>query len=144
MSTQHTRPGQHHIDACKRYVRLLIPVLREKAEQCGYALTVHGSLRRDIDLVAIPWRDVQPVSAQHLVETFYEVCEVIVGAAWPHGWDEKATFPPPTGCPTNPEKKPHGRLAYTIMLPGGPYLDLSVMPLVPEADAGQSTQPKED
>ena len=33
----------------------LYPELAEIAQQHGYALSIHGSLQRDFDLVAIPW-----------------------------------------------------------------------------------------
>lgn len=36
---------------------LILPPMRRAAKHVGYALTVHGSLNRDIDLVAVPWRE---------------------------------------------------------------------------------------
>ncbi len=32
-----------------------IVAIREAARKCGYAIGVHGSLRRDFDLIAVPW-----------------------------------------------------------------------------------------
>lgn len=32
-----------------------LPKLRATARAAGYALAVHGSMRRDLDLIAIPW-----------------------------------------------------------------------------------------
>ena len=32
-----------------------IVAIREAAKRCGYAIGVHGSLRRDLDLIAAPW-----------------------------------------------------------------------------------------
>jgi hypothetical protein len=31
--------------------------LKEIARECGYNLVVHGSMNRDLDLIAIPWTD---------------------------------------------------------------------------------------
>lgn len=39
----------------KRHYTEILPVIRETAKRCGYALTVHGSMTRDLDLVAVPW-----------------------------------------------------------------------------------------
>jgi hypothetical protein len=33
----------------------ILPGIREAAKACGYAIGVHGSMRRDLDLIAIPW-----------------------------------------------------------------------------------------
>jgi hypothetical protein len=46
------KPCSH--DSHAKY-ELLIEPLRAVARSLGYALTVHGSLVRDIDLVAVPW-----------------------------------------------------------------------------------------
>lgn len=34
-----------------------LPAIREAAKAHGYAVGLHGSLRRDLDLIAVPWRD---------------------------------------------------------------------------------------
>ena len=41
---------------CAAAAAALIEPLRAVAREHGYALTEHGSMQRDIDLVAIPWR----------------------------------------------------------------------------------------
>ncbi len=103
----------------------LLPALRHLAERYGYAICVHGSLKRDIDLVAVPWREAAP-SADSLVEAIIKACEVIVGVArFREGKD------------INPSLRPHGRKAWSIYLShldDGPYLDLSVMPTVNEQE----------
>jgi hypothetical protein len=35
----------------------ILPKIKEAARECGYALAHHGSLRRDLDLLAVPWTD---------------------------------------------------------------------------------------
>jgi len=78
----------------------------------GYAVAVHGSRVRDLDLIAIPWQDTALTARQ--------VAEIIAASI-------------PGHIESGPEKKPHGRIAYTIR----PhfqwgfdrwYIDLSVMP----------------
>ena len=103
----------------RKAYRLVIDAVREAAEGCGYAIGEHGSLSRDIDLIAVPWRE-DAVSAA-------EVAEAVRAAA------EKAN---PLGvcfsntADTDPRPKPHGRLCWSFHLGGGPYIDLSVMPRV--------------
>lgn len=112
---------------------LLVPALREVARRHGYALAVHGSLERDIDLVAAPWRD-GATDAATLVAAFYAVVETVLGyATWAGGWTPKEKFAPPTGSLPNPNKKPHGRLGWSILC-GGPYFDISVMPVEKKKD----------
>ena len=107
------------------YTAMIGPV-RERARELGYAITVHGSLRRDIDLVAVPWvpHAVEPqFLANALVNLIREVCgtAIVVNdpAARPGDWLNR-----------NPEPKPHGRLAWSIYLVEAhvaPYVDLSIV-----------------
>lgn len=89
-----------------------VPRLVIAARSVGYALAVHGSMQRDLDLVAVPWVD----DAKSPVELIAALAAVF----------------DPTGTHvfghTPPAQKPHGRLAFVIHLGGGPYLDVSVMP----------------
>lgn len=98
---------------------LMIAPLRAKARELGYSLSVHGTLRRDIDLVACPWiQEAAPpkVLAKALADV---VATVDMGYLdVPDPWHDE-------GCPG---QKPHGRLVWKIQLGGGPYIDLSVMP----------------
>jgi hypothetical protein len=41
------------------------------AKEYGYALLIHGSLNRDLDLVAIPWID-EPRSEEEMIRDFEE------------------------------------------------------------------------
>lgn len=91
---------------------------RGAAYGCGYAIAVHGSEMRDLDLIAVPWTD-EATDAETLVEA------IIRMTRGRHG-DKSATH------------KPHGRRSWTIHLnnehtlgnfkPVLPYIDLSVMP----------------
>ena len=106
-------------DLCQEFYRVLIMALRYVAERYGYALAVHGSLKRDIDLIACPWRESAP-GAESLIQGIQKTVEAIVGTARFREQDK------------NPESKPCGRLAWAIYLTPddhGPYLDISVMPM---------------
>jgi hypothetical protein len=45
--------------------------LKQIAESYGYNLVVHGSMQRDLDLIAIPWID-NPQPEQKMIEDFQE------------------------------------------------------------------------
>lgn len=88
-------------------------VIKFHAKRAGYAVAVHGSLARDLDLVAVPWAETA-VAPEELVRRLMEA----IGGEYTLGQQ-------------NPAIKPHGRLAYAINLhPTGMYVDLSVMPPV--------------
>lgn len=83
----------------------------------GYALAMHGSFTRDLDLIAIPWTE-QATDAEHLVKR--------VALAL----DDLNLLVKDTSGKTA-SKKPHGRLAWTLTFKafGDPrFVDLSVMP----------------
>lgn len=94
------------------YVVGIYPELAAKAREYGYALALHGSVQRDLDLVAIPWADAA-AEPQRLVTALCDVFDVKPN----HPIDE-------------PGVKPHGRLCWSIPLWWGAYIDLSVMPLI--------------
>jgi len=107
-------------EMCREYYEVLIAALRHVAYRCGYAIAVHGSLERDIDLIACPWRDSAP-GADHLVGMLKKAIEAIIGVA-----RERE-------CDPNPRHMPCGRLAWSFYLTHedtGPYIDLSVMPMI--------------
>lgn len=87
-----------------------VPRLTALAREYGYAITIHGSLQSDLDLVAVPW-SIVAVDALTLVKA---VCEIVGGFILEGQWE--------------PTTKPHGRRAWTIHLGAGLWIDLSVMP----------------
>lgn len=111
-------------DSRPHYERLIGPI-RERARELGYAIAVHGSLKRDIDLIACPWAE-GAAPARELAEALRVVCDGY------YSWSMKGSEFTLNGCPGN---KPHGRLGWVISLEmnhgGGPCIDLSVMPLSP-------------
>jgi hypothetical protein len=90
-----------------------------RARELGYALALHGSLTRDADMVAVPWTDAA-VPAEELAAAMIEES----GGFIVHREDAD----PYDYTRRNPQPKPHGRLAWSIHLGGGPYIDLSVTP----------------
>lgn len=92
------------------YYALIYERLRVTARIHGYALALHGSLSKDMDLLAVPW-----VKGARAGSTLAKAV-----AAKIDGLVMKQN---------NPGKKPHGRLAWTILFGGGgTFIDLSIMP----------------
>lgn len=101
---------------------VMYPVLKEIAQKHGYCLAVHGTMKRDFDLLACPWtEDAGP--PEPMIEEMKAAAE---GVWTKHDWDDIGTT---AGHST---EKPHGRRAWSIHLTNkgcyGPYLDVSVMP----------------
>lgn len=96
----------------------IIEPCRRLARIHGYAICVHGSIARDIDYVAVPWQP-YPNAAELLVEDMRWTAERILGWAQLQACTERRPVP---------ELKPHGRKAWSIIIGGGTYIDLSVMP----------------
>lgn len=82
------------------------------ARECGYSIGLHGSMKRDCDLIAAPWTD-QAVSAQELIDRLCVGLDAFV-----------------LGRDPEPAVKPHGRLAWCLQIRDAykKVLDVSVMP----------------
>lgn len=89
-----------------------LPIIRRVAREFGYAIGLHGSGTRDLDLIAAPWTGTAH-SAEELVDA---ICLAIHGVA--------ETLP---GLEQNPARRSHGRLAWSIQIGAGRYIDLSIM-----------------
>ncbi len=75
------------------YAAAMYPDLAKLFIENGYALAVHGSLARDFDLIAFPW-SYKLTPRKKMLEKIVKTFAVrIIG---------------------KPEKKPFGRLAYTL------------------------------
>ncbi len=93
-------------------------ILKDVAREYGYALAIHGTLNRDLDLVAVPWvEDVKP--HLEMFAAFRERLGIVR--------EDGAVF-------DSVEEKPHGRIGYTIGTGGGGYLDIAVFPPLPDLD----------
>ena len=78
------------------------------ARDCGYSVGLHGSMKRDCDMIAAPWTD-DAVIAFELIERLCKALNAkIVG---------------------KPSGKPHGRLGWSLQIDGWfKVIDISVMP----------------
>jgi hypothetical protein len=86
-------------------------IIRCTAWQYGYAIGMHGSFTRDLDLIVVPWAE-PACEPEHLVRVILSRTDLRDG----HG---------------NPGTKPYGRKVWTLHLPefGDPrWIDLSIMP----------------
>lgn len=98
----------------------ILPPIRTAAQFKGYAVAVHGSLKRDIDLVAIAWTE----QACPPAELISAICGA-VGGVLGNCLQQK----------TPPTDKPHGRLAVILIHPGFiGEIDLSVIPPKPKGE----------
>lgn len=98
--------------------------IRAVARKYGYAVAVHGSTTRDLDLIAAPWSE-GAVTARTLVDKLCEECDLVERPG--NVYDDDRVEP-------NPEPKPWGRWAWTLGgVPGVAYVDLSVMPRTGDA-----------
>lgn len=96
---------------------LILPPMRRAAKEAGYAITVHGSLNRDIDLVAVAW-------AEHNVWTIDALLEALIGAG-------RGVIGRMSCSEKEWTVKPHGRRAKILLAWCGEntaQIDLSVMP----------------
>jgi hypothetical protein len=97
---------------CRSLLDAILPAMRETARFHGYAIAVHGSLKRDIDLVAVPWTE-HAVPPDELVRCLRGAVGGVLGNCLQIG---------------EPGHKPHGRVAYTLVHPGfAGEIDLSVV-----------------
>jgi hypothetical protein len=98
---------------CRSILDSILPAVREAAKFKGYAVAVHGSLKRDIDLIAVAWTD-QAYPVDDLVRAIQGAIGGVLGNCLLLG---------------EPGQKPHGRIAYTLVHPGfAGEIDLSVIP----------------
>lgn len=99
----------------------LYPVMAEAAREKGYALALHGTMARDLDVIAVPWTDEAATAddvVQHVADSIHAY---ICGGR--------------TRTNLTPTVKPHGRLAWTLQLEVG-SVDISVMPRIDATTTG--------
>ena len=90
------------------YAAAMYKDLAKVCHRHGYALAVHGSLAKDLDLIAVPWTEEVSPPDVVLAGITSEFAVRLVGGL---------------------TAKNHGRICQTIALPfGGCYLDFSFMP----------------
>lgn len=96
----------------------LLPEIREAGKKLGYAIAIHGTMARDLDLLAIPWVE----NASPPIDLVHAIRDAVGG--YVIGDLEKSGK-----IDDSPTVQPHGRLSWNICWGGKPFIDLSVMPL---------------
>ena len=81
--------------------------IQSVAHASGYAIAIHGSMQRDLDVIAVPWTDAA-ISGKRLVRRLCKALRLTVG--------------------DGPTQRPHGRRSWALMMAGAGFMDLSVMP----------------
>ena len=105
---------------------LLLPGLMKAGREVGYAIAVHGSMARDLDMVAVPWTE-EAVSAERLI---LHLLAAVDGRLRNSARKREGSEEWDRVHASEPTSKPHGRLAWSIHVgQDGLYLDVSVMPL---------------
>lgn len=116
----------------------LYPGLCEIAQKHGYNLALHGSMARDLDLIAIPWVE-EASDPETLVKTLKDHISAVLYpellkrhcADWQTTPTDEHIHQMVMGQNGyDPKDKPHGRRAWSLHLDFGCYIDLSVMPRV--------------
>ena len=119
------RPPAEFEPAIQAFCDRILPVVREAARKCGYAVGLHGSMVRDLDLIACPWID-EALPPAALVTAIKEALLSELGGRGAYGgWYSDKT-------------SPHGRMwanfyfqpDVAVDTPNGvfPFIDLSIMP----------------
>jgi hypothetical protein len=100
-----------------------LPFAINAARERGYALAQHGTMGRDLDLIAVPWTD-HACSAEELALAIAAATGTNITQDGKH----------------DPTSKPHGRLCWSLhfhvvskdqwAIATGCYIDLAVMPRV--------------
>jgi hypothetical protein len=99
-------------------------IARIAGKTFGYAIGLHGTAERDLDLIAVPWVE-RPSSPEDLARYIAQKIHQETGKAiFVEGAPiEQAVWPAPA-------VRPHGRVSYTILLGGTYWVDLSIMPRI--------------
>lgn len=101
-------------------------MIRTTAWQCGYAIGLHGSFTRDLDLIAAPWTP-QALPPELLIKQIEWRTDLK---------RQEEAF----------REKPHGRMCWSLLLPGFTdprWIDLSVMPRSAVAPTPSTDQEKQ-
>lgn len=103
------RPGPRRASTLRAVYKQVWPEALRVSQAHGYALALHGSLERDMDLVAFPWA--RGASTPRALAK--AIARALGGRIDPDH---------------DPDEKLYGRKAWIIRLGGGAHLDFSVTP----------------
>ena len=101
-----------NLDGRSAFYAMMLNKIKEKAADLGYTIAVHGTMVRDMDLIAVAWvEDARP--HEELVEAISKLTEPTV---WKDFHFKEMT------------NKPHGRIVYTLSIYSDWFIDLSIIP----------------
>ncbi len=109
---------EHNFRSMVSIYSQLLPIIREEGKRLGYAIAVHGSMQRDLDLIAVPWIEDASSTEELVAMIAKSVSGFVIGDVHTRGGLDE------------PTQKPHGRKSWNICWGGLALIDLSVMPLV--------------
>lgn len=98
-----------------RYLEENYKLFSQVARKHGYALAVHGTLLRDVDLIAVAWVP-NCKAPSTLMKALHGIVRAMAGSEQMYVRINK-----------KPEVKPHGRLAWSLYFSRDAYLDISVI-----------------
>lgn len=98
----------------------ILPRIREAAKGMGYAIAIHGTMSRDLDLLAVPWIE-EAAEPMALVSA---IADAVGGYVIGDRVSERGYVS------DHPTEQPHGRMSWNICWGGKVFIDLSVMPIV--------------
>jgi hypothetical protein len=104
----------------------LLPRIREKGKELGYAIAIHGTMSRDLDLLAVPWVE----DAAEPIELVKAVADAVAGYVIGANLDQGGKYERGHIDLETPTFKPHGRMSWNICWGAKPFIDLSVMPRI--------------
>ena len=110
----------HTVDEMEEFYKAALPRMREAAKECGYALGLHGSMRRDLDLIAAPWVSLHSTKDALAKAIHYAACGITQEK---YDW----TCDPPKPCGRLTTVFPIVWCEWHDMISAG-HVDLSVMP----------------
>ena len=99
----------------------ILPRIRRAAAELGYAIAIHGTLTRDLDLLAVPWIE----QAAEPIALVKMIADTVGGYVIGDRADERGYIS------DHPTDQPHGRMSWNICWGGKAFIDLSVMPRKP-------------
>ena len=96
----------------------ILPRIREAGKQLGYAIAIHGTMTRDLDLLAVTW----VAEAAEPLALVKRIADAVGGYIIGDKTDELGYVS--DEC----TEQPHGRMSWNICWGGKVFIDLSVMP----------------
>lgn len=114
------------------YYSIIYAELDRVVQRFGWALTLHGSMSRDMDVVLIPWTD----DAEHEDKVVDAVRIFVEGkhitAVRKRNERKMKTSSKDGMAHFSVTQKPHGRRAITLFIGvSSYYIDISIMPRLP-------------